>query len=130
MHWSSKIPTRYKRNTITGEFHRTKRMAGDFNFEVKCITKKFLLARFPKNFIRNTIEYFNEEKNDYNIPEWLFDERKQVILRLTFSESNETFTKSLLKILVIFTNNKYKFSIIWNTRNIRSLFQIKDKVKH
>ena len=91
---------------------------------------QFLLARFPKNFIRNTIEYFNEEKNDYNIPEWLFDERKQVILRLTFSESNETFTKSLLKILVIFTNNKYKFSIIWNTRNIRSLFQIKDKVKH
>ena len=130
MHWSSKIPTRYKRNTITSEFHRTKRIAGDFNFEVKCITKKFLLARFPKNFIRNTIEYFNEEKNDYNIPEWLFDERKQVILRLTFSESNETFTKSLLKILVIFTNNKYKFSIIWNTRNIRSLFQIKDKVKH
>ena len=130
MHWSSKILTKYKRNTITGELHRAKRIAGDFNFEVKRITKKVLLARFPKNFIRNTIKYFNEDKNDYNIPEWLFDERKQVILRLTFSESNETFTKSLIKILVMFTNNKCKFSIIWNPRNIRSLFQIKDKAKH
>ena len=47
-----------------------------------------------------------------------------------FLESNEKFTKSLIKKLVIFKNNKCKFNIVWNTRNIRSLFQIKDNVKH
>ena len=129
MHWSLKIPTRYKRNAITGELHRAKRIANDFNFEVKRITKKFLSAGFPKNFIRNTIEYFNKDEDDYIIPEWLFDKRKLIILRPPFSVSNEKFTKSFIKKLAIFTNNKCKFNIVWNTRN-RSLFQIKDKVKH
>ena len=127
VHWSWKIQTRYKRNAITGELHRAKRIAGDFNFEVKRINKKFLSAGFPRNFIRNTTEYFNKDKNDNIIPEWLFDERKLIILRLPFSESNEKFTKSLIKKFVIFTNNKCKFSIAWNTR---SLFQIKDNDKH
>ena len=36
-------------------------------------------------------------KDDYIIPEWLFDERKLIILRLPFSESNEKFAKSVTK---------------------------------
>ena len=130
VHWSSRILTRYKHNSITGELHRAKRIVNDFNFEVKRITKKFLSAGFPRNFIKHNIEYFNKDKDDYIIPEWLFDGRKLAILGLTFSESNKKFTKSLIKNPVIFTNNKCKFNIVWNTRTIRSLFQIKDSVKH
>ena len=59
-----------------------------------------------------------------------FDEWKLIILRLLFSESNEKVTKSLVKKLVIFTNNKCKFNIVWNTRNIRLLFQSKDNDEH
>ena len=84
MHWSSKIPTRYKPNVITGEFHRAKRIADDFNFEVKRITKMFLSAVFSRYFIRNSIEYFNKDKSHYMIPDWLFDERKLIILRQPF----------------------------------------------
>ena len=62
VHWFPKIPTRYKRNAITGESHRAKRIANGFNFEVKRITKTFLSAGFPKNFIRSTTEYFNKVK--------------------------------------------------------------------
>ena len=40
------------------------------------------------DFIRNTNECFNKDKDDFIIPEWLFDERKLIILRLPFSESN------------------------------------------
>ena len=130
MHWSSKIPTRHKRNAITGELYRAKRIANDFNFEVKRIDKKFLSAGYPKNFIRNTIEYFDKDEDGYIIPEWLFDERKLIMLRLPFSVSNEKFTKRLIKKLVIFTNNKCKFNIVWNTKNIGLLFQIKNKVQH
>ena len=46
--WSSKIPARYKPTVTTGELHRAKRIANDFNFEVKRITKKFLSSNFPK----------------------------------------------------------------------------------
>ena len=35
-----------------------------------------------------------------------------------------------MKKFVIFRNNKCKFKFVWNTRNVRSLFQIKDNVKH
>ena len=38
MHWSSKILTKYKRDAITGELHRAKRIANDFNFKVSRIT--------------------------------------------------------------------------------------------
>ena len=51
----------------TGELYRAQRIANDFDFEVKRITKKFLSAGFPKNFIRNTTEYFNKDKDDYII---------------------------------------------------------------
>ena len=30
----------------------------------------------------------------------------------------------------MFANNKCTFNIVWNTRNIRSLFQFKGNVKH
>ena len=113
VHWSSKILTKYKRDAITGELHRAERIANDFNFKVNRITKRvFLSIGFPKNFIRNTIEHFNKDKDDFIIPEWLFDERKQIILRKPFSESNEQFTESFIKKLVIFTSKKCKFNIV------------------
>ena len=95
---------------------------------MKCTAKKFLSAGFPKNFIRNTIEYFNKDKTNYIFPRWLFDERKLIILRLPFSESNEKFTKSLIQKYVKFTNNKCKFSFIWNTRNIDNYLKLKIKL--
>ena len=99
MHWSSKIPTRYKRNAITCELHRAKRIADDFNFEVKRVTKEFLSAGFPKNFMRNTIECFNEEKNDM-IPEWLFDERKVLFYDYRFQNQTKNLQKALSKSLL------------------------------
>ena len=44
--------------------------------------------------MRNTIDYFNKDKDVFIIAEWLFDERKLVILRQPFSESNEKLTKN------------------------------------
>ena len=41
VHWSSKIPVSYKRNAITGELHRAKRIASDFNKELKRIRQKY-----------------------------------------------------------------------------------------
>ena len=70
---------------MTGELHRFKRIANDINCEVKRITKKFLSAGFPRNCFRNTIECFSKDKDDFIIPQWLFCERKKIILRLPLS---------------------------------------------
>ena len=32
------------------------------------------LTGFPKNYLRNTVEYFNKNKDDLIIPEWVFGE--------------------------------------------------------
>ena len=45
---------------------------------------------------------------------------------MSFSSSE----KNLIRKLVIFTKNKCKFKLVWNTRNFTSLFQTKDNIKH
>ena len=40
-HWSSNIPKKYKRNTISADLHRVKRMSSNFDAEVQIIKSKF-----------------------------------------------------------------------------------------
>ena len=51
VHWTSKIPMRYKRNAIIGELHRTKKIASNFDIEIKRIITKYAAARFPNRFV-------------------------------------------------------------------------------
>ena len=64
VHWSSKILVRYKRNAITGELNRAKRITPDFNKELKRIRQKYRNAGFSLKFINKTICNF-ERRNDY-----------------------------------------------------------------
>ena len=49
---------------------------------------------------------------------------------MPFSKKNEHFSKRFCKKLEFYTNGKEKFNIIWSTRKLKSLFKIKDSVKH
>ena len=91
VHWSSKVPYKYKRNAITGELHRAKRIASNFDDETKRIRSKYKDAGYPKHVIENTIKNFNRKKDELLIPPWLFDERKHVTIRLSFSSKNEKY---------------------------------------
>lgn len=55
----------FKQNAITYELHRANKIAIAFNYKVKCITMNLLSAGLPRNFIKNTIEYFNKNKDDF-----------------------------------------------------------------
>ena len=70
-----------------------------------------------------------EEEEDI-IPKWLFDDRKSFVIKLRFCPQNEEISKTFLRKLEEYTRDKYKFVIIWNTRNIRSLFPLKNRVEH
>ena len=125
MPWSSKIPVRYKRDAITGELYRAKRIASDVNHKSKRIRQKYRNTGFPLKFINETICNFERGKKEMIIPEWLFDERKTFPVRFPYSRANEKMRK-----VKIFTTDKVKVIIIRNTRKIQSLFNNKDKVKH
>ena len=131
--WSSRTPKRYKRNTIRGELHRASKISSNFDAELVRIRRKFRDVGYPHRFVESVIREFlnNDDKNDdVLIPPWLFDDRETKYVRLPFCENNEQLSKIFLLRLNNFTEHKFKFVIIWETRNIRSLFPLKDKVKH
>ena len=76
VHWSSKIPLRYKRNAKTGELHRANKIASNFSNEMKRIKIKYLQAGFPIHAI-NVFRRFNQEQDEVLIPQWLFNDRKE-----------------------------------------------------
>ena len=129
-HWTSKIPTKYKRNSINTDLHRAKRIASNFHLEIRIIRKKYLKAGYPLKFINSIIRNFESDSFEFIIPPGLFDERLFFPLTLPYSPENERFSKRFLEKLNSFTVFLYKFVIIWQTRNIKSLFNLKDKVDH
>ena len=90
VHWSSKVPKRYKRNSILGDLHRAKRISDNFSTEVSKIKQKFLAADFPPRFVDSVIKQFMESKEETIVPTNWFDERKFILIELPFCEQNET----------------------------------------
>ena len=130
VHWSWKVPFRYKKNAINGELHRAKKISSNFQSEIARIKAKFLNAGFPHKVIESTINNFNNADEELMIPRWLFDERKTIAINMTFLNKNEHFSKKFCEKLEFYTNGKVKFNIIWSMRKIKSLFKIKDNVEH
>ena len=128
--WSSKIPVTYKRNGITGELHRAKQIVSDCNRESKRIRQKHRNTGFLLKFVNELICNFERGKEWRNIPEWLFDERKNFSIRFPYSPVNKKFSEVFMIIVQNFSNDKVKMMIIWITPNIQSIFNNKDKVKH
>ena len=69
-------------------------------------------------------------KDDKLVPDWLFDVREKVFLRLTYCQQNEEDVKKFINHLTIITKEKFQFIVLWTTNAIQPLFPIKDKVCH
>ena len=69
VHWTSKIPVRYKRNAILGELHRAKKIASSFDIEIKRIVNKYTSV----GFVRSIIDNFEGGKENLITPQWLSD---------------------------------------------------------
>ena len=61
MHWSSKIPLRYKRSTITGELQRVNRTASNVSNEIKRIKIKYLQVGFPIHIVNVFVDLTNRK---------------------------------------------------------------------
>ena len=62
-----------------------KKIATDFDKELRVIKLKFLHAGYPVKFINDTFSRFNKKREKILIPKWLFDETKLVVIRLAFA---------------------------------------------
>ena len=94
--WFSKTPKRYKENAINGDLHRSKRISSKFNEEIPLIKVKLMNADYVLHFINSVVNEFQKGK--------------------------ECRDKKFHK----FTSNSFRMVIMWKTRNIWSLFRLKD----
>ena len=72
----------------------------------------------------------SKEEEQLIIAEWLFDQRKKVLFKLPYCPSNEIDVNRFIDKIESFTNGKLKFIVLWSTRNIKSLFSFKNRVRH
>ena len=100
-HWSSAVPKGYKRNSILGDLHRGKAISSYFVHEVKYIPKKYKKAGYPYRFIEHVINDSMKTKDDKLIPDWLFDIKENVLLRLPYCQQNEEEVKKFINHLTI-----------------------------
>ena len=89
-------------------------------------------ADYPLRFINSAVNEFEKDKEcgdeSFIIATSLFEIVKPVIfVEIPYCEMNEIKSKHFLKKFYKFTNNSFRMVITWKTRNIRSLFPLKDK---
>ena len=130
--WTSKTPKRYKRNTIKGDLDRSERISSNLHEKIPLIKEKFMEADYPFRFIDSVVKEFQKVKEcgdeSFIIPTSFFEISKPLIfVEIPYCELNEIKSKHFLKKFHKFTNNSFRIVITWKTRNIRSLFPLKDK---
>ena len=59
--WTSKTPKRYKRTTINGDLHRTKRISSNFDEEIHVIKEKFKQVDHLLRFVNSAINEFQKD---------------------------------------------------------------------
>ena len=89
-HWSSNIPKRYKRNAISVDLHRSKRISSNFDMEVQIIKSKFKSVGYPLPFIDNVIRTF-KEKNIVDQNNATDDNDDEPLIPPYFFEVNKRF---------------------------------------
>ena len=112
--------------------HHAFKIVSDFDTEVETITQKYLKVGYPIGFIKLVINDFkySKEEEQVIILEWLFDHRKKVLFKQPYCPSNERDFKHFIDKIERFTNGRLKLIVSWSTKNIKSLFPLKDRVKH
>ena len=63
VHWTLKIPKRYKQNAINADLNSAAQIASTFAEDTPTIKQKFLSADYPLRFVNSTIKQVNEKCN-------------------------------------------------------------------
>ena len=88
----SKIPKRYKRNTISGDLHRSRKIASNFDIEIRAIKAKYNKAGYPRRFIESVIRDFItplDKDESFILPLSMFAVKKPfLLLEIPYCEQN------------------------------------------
>ena len=95
--WVPKIPKRYKRNSFFEDLHRSRKIASNFDIEIRAIKTKYNKAGYLRRFIESVIRDFTTplDKNEsFIIPPNMFAVKKLfLLLEIPYCEQNEFASK-------------------------------------
>ena len=98
--WVSKIPKRYKHNTISGDLHRFRKTASNFDIEIRAIKAKYSKAGYPRRIIECVIRDFItplDKDKVFILPPNMFAAKKPIVLLKTrYCEPNEIASKRFI----------------------------------
>ena len=131
----SKSPKRYKRNTVIGDLHRSKRISSDLDTQVRAI--KINIVMQVTLYVLSVVLYIISTchlkimyVSAIILPN-LFDEKKPFLLfEVPNCKINDTTSKHFIKKFHRFPNEKYDVAIKWTPRKVKSLFKVKNSNVH
>ena len=130
----SKIPKRYQQNTVSGDLHRSRKIASNFDIEIRAIKAKYNKAGYARRFIERVIRDFItplDKDESFIFPLNLFVVKKPfLLLEIPFCEQNEIASKRFIKRFHQFTCEKYDIAVKWLTKKVKSIFPLKDRNLH
>ena len=95
--WMSKIRKRYKRNTISGDLHRSRKIVSNFDIKIRAVKAKYNKAGSPLRFIESVIQDFItplDKHESFVIPPNMFVAKKPfLLLEIPYCEKNEIASK-------------------------------------
>ena len=122
--WVSKVPKRYKRNTISGDLHRSRKIASNFAIKIRASKAKYNKAGYQRRFIEGVIRDFITplDKDElFIIPPNMFAAKKPfLLLEIPYCEQNEIASKRFIKKFHQFTGDKYDITVKWLTKNCQT----------
>ena len=132
--WVSKIPKRCKRNMFSGDLHRSRKIASNFDIEIRAIKAKYNKAGYPRRFIKSVSRDFItplDKDESFIIPPNMFVAKKPfLLLEIPYCEQNEIASKRFIKKFHQFTGDKHNIVVKWLTMKVKSLFLLKDRNLH
>ena len=114
--------------------YRSRKIASNFDIEIRAIKAKYNKAGYPRRFIESVIRDFITplDKNEsFIIPPNMFTVNKPfLLLEIPYCEQNELASKRFIKKFHQFTGDKYDIAVKWLTKKVKSLFPLKDRNLH
>ena len=122
----------YKRNTNNVDLRPSKRISSNLGEETPLKKEKFMKADYPLRFINSVDNEFQKGKEcgdeSFINSTGLFEIAKPFIFfEIPYYELNKIKSKHFSKKFHKFTNSSFGMVATWKTRNIRSLFLLKNK---
>ena len=97
----SKIPKKYKRNTVSGNLHRSRKIVSNFDIEIRAIKAKYNKAGYARRFIERVIRDFItplDKDESFIFPLNLFVVKKPfLLLEISYCEQNEIASQRFIK---------------------------------